>query len=149
MKILVIGGTGTVGSQVVRELLARKVVVQVLTRNAEKAKALPAGVEGVIGDLLDPKSVCAVFKGVDGVFMLLAVSTTETHEGLMAINGMRMAGIKQIIYMSVHNLEQALYLPHIGSKFPIEAVVKPPGSRTRYCDRTTSSRTITGLEMPS
>jgi uncharacterized protein YbjT (DUF2867 family) len=127
MKILVIGGTGTVGSQVVRDLLARKVVVQVLTRNAEKAKALPAGVEPVIGDLLDPKSVCAVFKGVDGVFMLLAVSTTETHEGLMAINGMRMAGIKQIIYMSVHNLEQALYLPHIGSKFPIEAVVKASG----------------------
>jgi uncharacterized protein YbjT (DUF2867 family) len=127
MKILVIGGTGTVGSQVVRELLARKVVVQVLTRNAEKAKALPTGVEGVIGDLLDPKSVRAVFEGADGVFMLLAVSTTETHEGLMAINGMRMAGIKRIVYLSAHHLEQALYLPHIGSKFPIEAVVKASG----------------------
>ena len=127
MKVLVIGGTGTVGSHVVRELLARKVVVQVLTRSEDKVKGLPEGVEGVIGDLLDPKSVRAVFKGTDGVFMLLAVSTTETHEGLMAINGMRMAGVKKIVYMSVHNLEQALYLPHIGSKFPIEAVVKASG----------------------
>jgi uncharacterized protein YbjT (DUF2867 family) len=127
MKVLVIGGTGTVGSHVVRELLARKVVVQVLTRSEDKVKSLPGGVEGVIGDLLDPKSVRSVFKDADGVFTLLAVSATETHEGLMAINGMRMAGVKKIVYMSVHNLEQALYLPHIGSKFPIEAVVKASG----------------------
>jgi uncharacterized protein YbjT (DUF2867 family) len=32
MRILVIGGIGTVGSHVVRELLARKAVVKVLTR---------------------------------------------------------------------------------------------------------------------
>jgi uncharacterized protein YbjT (DUF2867 family) len=127
MKVLVIGGTGTVGSHVVRELLARKVVVQVLTRSEDKVKSLPGGVEGIIGDLLDPKSVRSVFKGADGVFMLLAVSATETHEGLMAINGMRMAGVKKIVYMSAHNLEQALYLPHIGSKFAIEAVVKASG----------------------
>ncbi|HWR58836.1 MAG TPA: NAD(P)H-binding protein, partial [Thermodesulfovibrionales bacterium] len=69
MKILVIGGTGTVGSQVVQELLARKAVVRVLTRSEEKAKTLPSGVESVVGDLLNPDTVRSVFKGVDGVFM--------------------------------------------------------------------------------
>lgn len=127
MKILVIGGTGTVGSRVVHELLARKAVVQVLTRSADKAKGLPAGAQGVIGDLLDPGTVRSVFKGVDGVFMLIAVSTTETHEGIMAVNGMRMAGVKRVVYMSVHNLEQALHLPHFGSKLPVENVVKASG----------------------
>lgn len=127
MKILVIGGTGTVGSQVVRELLAREVVVQVLTRSQEKAKGLPTGVEAVIGDLLNPGTVRSVFNGVDGVFMLLAVSTSETHEGLMALNGMRMSGIKYIAYMSVHNLEQGVCLPHIGSKLAIESGLKISG----------------------
>ena len=127
MKVLVIGGTGTVGSQVVRELLARKMVVQVLTRNEDKTKSLPSGAEGIIGDLLDPKTVRSVFTGVDSVFLLLAVSTSETHEGLMAVNGMRMSGVKHIVYMSVHNLEQALHLPHIGSKLPIETAVKASG----------------------
>jgi uncharacterized protein YbjT (DUF2867 family) len=127
MKVLVIGGTGAVGSQVVRELLARKVAVQVLTRSEDKAKGLPAGAEGVIGDLLDPKTVRSAFKGVDGVFMLLAVTTTETHEGLMAVNGMRLGGVKKIVYMSVLNLEKAVYLPHFGSKLPIETVVKTSG----------------------
>src|SRR5688572_15645510 len=48
MKILVTGGTGTVGSQVVRELLGRGVDVQVLTRDPAKAQRLPTGVEGVV-----------------------------------------------------------------------------------------------------
>ena len=55
MNILVLGGTGTVGSQVVNELLARDVDVRVLTRSTEKVESLPDGVEGVIGDLLEPE----------------------------------------------------------------------------------------------
>jgi len=91
MKILVIGGTGMVGSQVARELLARGAEVSVLTRNAQKAGALPRGMRAVTGDLLDPKTVRSVFAGQDGVFLLNPVSATETHEGLMAVNGARMA----------------------------------------------------------
>jgi uncharacterized protein YbjT (DUF2867 family) len=127
MKILIIGGTGTVGSQVVRELLARKMDVRVLTRNADRAKSLPADAQGVTGDLLDPGTVRSVFRGIDGVFMLNAVSATETHEGLMALNGIRMSGVKRLVYMSAHNLDQALHLPHVGSKLPIESVVKSSG----------------------
>jgi uncharacterized protein YbjT (DUF2867 family) len=127
MKILVIGGTGTVGSHVVHELLARKASVQVLTRKADHAKGLPTGAEGVIGDLLEPGTVRSIFQEVDKVFMLLTVSTTETHEGLMALNGMLTSGVKHIAYMSVYNLEQALHLPHFGSKLPIETVLKTSG----------------------
>jgi uncharacterized protein YbjT (DUF2867 family) len=127
MKILVIGGTGGVGSHVVRELLHRRVNPVVLTRSAEKAKSLPAGVEGVVGDLLDPATVRSVFKSADGVFMITAVSTTETHEGLMAVNGAGMAGVKRFVYMSVHNVDQAPHLPHFGAKLPIEAALKKSG----------------------
>ena len=64
-----------------------------LTRNAEKAAKLPRGLRGVTGDLLDPKTVRSVFAGQEGVFLLNPVSATETHEGLMAVNGARMAGV--------------------------------------------------------
>ncbi len=127
MKTLVIGGTGTVGSQVVRELLNRKMAVQVLTRTADKAKNLPAGAQGVTGDLLNPNTVRSVFNGVDGVFMLNAVSTTETHEGLMALNGARLAGVKRFVYMSVHDLDHAPHLPHFGAKIPIEIALQSSG----------------------
>ena len=127
MKVLVIGGTGTVGSQVVRELVGRGVDVQVLTRDAAKSGALPRGAVGVTGDLLDPKTIRKVFQGMDGVFLLNALGPVETHEGLMAVNGARMAGVKRIVYMSVHDVEKAPHLPHFGSKLPIQTAIEASG----------------------
>lgn len=84
MKVLVLGATGSVGSAVVRSLLKGGASVAALTRSADKAKTLPAGVEARIGDLNDPYKVGDAFKGVDAVFLLNAVSPTETQEGLFA-----------------------------------------------------------------
>lgn len=127
MSVLVIGGTGLVGSQVVRELTARGAKIRVLTRSAEKAKNLPEGVEAATGDLLDPASVRSVFKGVEDVFLVNSVSATESHEGLMAVCGARLAGVGRIAYLSVHHVDQAPYLPHFGSKVGIESAVKASG----------------------
>jgi uncharacterized protein YbjT (DUF2867 family) len=49
MKILVIGGTGHAGSEVVKELKKRDADVRVLVRKPD-VKSLP-GVEVVVGDL--------------------------------------------------------------------------------------------------
>ena len=69
MKILVTGGTGTVGKEVVTALLRHGASVRVLTRNKE-AK-LPDGAEVAIGDLLDPDSVRSALNGVDKLFLLV------------------------------------------------------------------------------
>jgi len=127
MKALVIGGTGAVGSQVVRELQARNAEVLILTRKAEKLKSLPAGTRGVVGDLLDPGTVRSIFRGVDCVFLLNVVSPAETHEGLMAVNGARMAGVRRLVYLSVQEADRAAHLPHFGSKLLVETVIKASG----------------------
>ncbi|MFD6415054.1 NAD(P)H-binding protein [Streptomyces sp. NPDC060194] len=69
MKILVTGATGTVGSQVVTELLARGASVRALTRDPAKAD-LPPEVEVVRGDLTDPATLTGVFDGVSGVHLI-------------------------------------------------------------------------------
>ena len=79
MKTLVAGGTGTVGSQVVQGLIAHGEKVTVLTRSAEKSKALPGGVAGVVGDLRDPRSLPKAFEGIDSVFLLTAWSEDEAE----------------------------------------------------------------------
>lgn len=125
MHILVTGGTGTVGSAVVRELLARQQQVSVLTRDA--SKPLPAGATAVEGNLLDVASVRRIFTGVDAVFLLNAVSQTEVSEALMALTAMRTAGVKRVVYLSVHDAHKGAWLPHFGSKIAVEEALKVSG----------------------
>ncbi|MFI6007361.1 SDR family oxidoreductase [Streptomyces sp. NPDC051243] len=68
-KVLVTGATGTVGRQVVAELLARGHEVRALTRDAAKAD-LPAGVEVVQGDLTEPDTLIPALDGVTGLHLI-------------------------------------------------------------------------------
>jgi uncharacterized protein YbjT (DUF2867 family) len=84
MKILVIGGTGHVGSEVVKELKKRDADVRVLVRKPD-VKSLP-GVETVVGDLLNPVSIEKALEGVDKLYLLNAVTPDELTQGLIAYN---------------------------------------------------------------
>ncbi len=125
MRVLVIGGTGTVGSQVVRELAKRHVDVVVLTRDG--SKPLPVGARSVVGDILDPATVRSAFAGVEGAFLLHPVSQTEAHEGLMALNGARLAGLRRAVYLSAHQADRLPWIPHFGTKLAIEAALRDSG----------------------
>lgn len=58
MRVLVLGGTGFLGSRVVPKLVARGVEVTVVTRRASELPGLRArGVEGLVGDLVKPDSI--------------------------------------------------------------------------------------------
>ena len=126
MSILVTGGTGQVGSLVVKELVARGADVKILTRDPGKVHAAK-GITAVAGDLLEPATVKRVFDGVDGVFLLNAVSRTESSEALMAITGMRFTGVTRVVYLSVQDADVAAWLPHFGAKVGAEAALEVSG----------------------
>jgi len=67
--ILVIGGTGTVGHQVVSRLAARGARVRALVRNPSGA-SLPPQVEVVRGDLTLPETLDGCLDGIDTVFLV-------------------------------------------------------------------------------
>ncbi len=127
MSHLILGGTGTVGSAVVRGLLARGEEVRVLTRSAERAAALPEGARAVIGDLGDPSTYEQVFAGARTLFLLNGVVSTELQEGLAAVNEARRAGIGRIVYLSVHDVEKGPHVPHFASKLGVERAIEASG----------------------
>lgn len=127
MRILVTGGTGMVGSHLVRELAGGRHDIQVLTRDPSKARALPGRVTAVTGDLREPATVRRIFDGIDAVFLVNTVSPTEAHEGLMAVAGMREASVKRVVYLSVQAADRAAWLPHFGSKVGVEAAIQRSG----------------------
>lgn len=127
MRIVVTGGTGTVGSQVVKELAGKGHEVAVLTREPSKVRSLPAGVRAVQGDLQSPQTVRTAFRDAEGVFLLNAVSQTETSEALMAVTALRDTPVKRVVYVSVQHADRAPWLPHFGSKVGIEEGLKRSG----------------------
>ncbi len=127
MKVLVIGGTGTVGSTVVRQLRQGGHDPRVMTRSVEKAARLPPGTAHVVADLEQPASLPAAFAGVDGVFLLAAVSRTETAQGLAGVAAAQAAGAQRIVYLSVFMAPGADVVPHIATKIPVEQAVQTSG----------------------
>jgi uncharacterized protein YbjT (DUF2867 family) len=127
MKILVIGGTGTVGSAVVSGLLKQGAMVRVMSHSPDKLKKLLAAVEGFRADLDDPDTLPAAFNGIDGVFLLNAVGLNETDEGLFAVSAAKAAAVKKIVYLSVCMPEGSEKIPHFRSKLPVEKAIRESG----------------------
>src|ERR1700680_2554747 len=122
MKILVIGGTGHVGAEVVKELKRRDADVRVLVRKPD-VKSLP-GAEMVVGDLLDPVSIDKALHGVDKLYLLNAVSPDELTQGLIAYDLARKLKLKHIVYHSVFRVEHFKDVPHFASKLAIESALR-------------------------
>lgn len=127
MTLLVVGGTGQVGSEVVKRLVERGKRVRVPTRSAEKASRLPDGVDGVVGDLADPTTYGAIFDGATAMFLLNPLSTDELQQGLAAVNEARRVGVGHVVYQSVADAEIAPHVPHFAAKVAIEWALRESG----------------------
>lgn len=127
MRHLVLGGTGTVGSRVVTALLEAGEDVRVPSRSRDGLDSLPAGAEGVQGDLEDPTTYDRIFGGVDRMFLLNPVSLSELHQGLAALSEARRAGVERVVYLSVHDVEKGAHIPHFSSKIAVERALAESG----------------------
>ncbi|MFI9168356.1 NAD(P)H-binding protein [Streptomyces lincolnensis] len=96
--ILVTGATGTIGSEVVRQLAARGDKVRALTRDPARAR-VPHGVEVVRGDYLDPGSLEAALSGVTAAF-LVGVPGPGTRHDVDLVAAARAAGVRRLVKLS-------------------------------------------------
>lgn len=124
MKILVTGGTGKVGSEVIKELCKRGAQVRALIRKPEASARLPEGVEVAVGDLLDPVAVGRALDGVDKLYLLNAVAPDEVTQGLIAYDIAKRTGLSHVVYHSVFRADEFKDVPHFASKVVIEAALR-------------------------
>ena len=124
MKVLAIGGTGKVGSAVVKELVRRGADVRALVRNKDGGSKMPPQVETVAGDLLDPVSVENALDGVDKLYLLNAVVPDELTQGLIAYGLAKKRKLQHIVYHSVFRVQHFPDVPHFASKMAIESALR-------------------------
>jgi uncharacterized protein YbjT (DUF2867 family) len=93
--ILVTGATGNIGRELVRTLAGAGEEVRALIRRDADRSGLPAGVEGVIGDLNRPETLSAPLADVRGVHLL---SGYQDMPGVVA--EIRRAGVEHVVLQS-------------------------------------------------
>jgi len=124
MKILVIGGTGTVGRSLTRELVERGADVRVVTRDPDKARD---GVEAVAGDLADPASLALAFDEIEAAYLLTPLVPDEADLGRNAVATARDAGLPRLVFQSVHRVDEGAHVPHFATKIEIRQAIEAAG----------------------
>jgi len=100
--ILVVGATGTVGSEVVRQLRTVGQDVRALVRTAEKASAAEAdGATAVLGDVAQPDSLGPALEGIDHVFLVLPGAEDQVRLESNVIDAVKAAGDIHLVKLSV------------------------------------------------
>ena len=96
--ILVTGATGTVGREVVAQLLVAGEKVRALTRNPSRAH-LDEQVELVAGDFNQPETLAKAVEGVESIFSLAFGPQLAIQEASLAQAGQK-AGAQHIVKLS-------------------------------------------------
>jgi UDP-glucose 4-epimerase len=104
MKILVTGGTGLVGSRLLKRMVAAGVDCRAVVR---PGKTLPAGVAAVEADLLNPAFLTAAVEGVSAIVHLAAVLRTPDEADIWKAN---VDGTRNLIVAAKQHAPQARFI---------------------------------------
>ena len=136
MTLLIVGGTGTLGRQIVRKALEDGFQVRCIVRNKRAANFLREwGAELVYGDLTMPETLPLSFQGVTAV---IDASTTRPEDDakmvdvdwygkLMLIEMAKRVNIKRFVFFSIVNAEQYPSITLMQQKANIEKVLRNSG----------------------
>jgi uncharacterized protein YbjT (DUF2867 family) len=124
--VLVVGGTGMLGGQVVTELLSRGKQVRALVRPTSDVTRLQgAGVEIARGDMMDPGSLLHAMNHADAVISTAAGYTRHSKGDTdkIDITGNRnladaasRAGVRRFVFTSILTCDQTPQIPHFWHK---------------------------------
>lgn len=137
MTILVVGATGTLGRQIVRQATAMGYPVRCTVRNVRRAAFLREwGAELVYADLKSPETLPNALKGIT---VIIDAATLRPEEELSKleevdlvgkfalIKAAQLAGIKRYIFFSISNSASYPYIPLMNAKSRVEKALQSSG----------------------
>jgi uncharacterized protein YbjT (DUF2867 family) len=137
--ILIAGGTGTLGTLLVRALTTSGETVRVLTRDAGRATALLAtGVEAIVGDARDPATAAEASNGCATVISAIhgftggrgiSPATVDRDANLTLLRAAARNRVEQLVLVSVHGAAATHPMSLHRMKYAAEQAVISSGLR--------------------
>jgi NAD(P)H dehydrogenase (quinone) len=128
--VLVIGASGKVGSQVVKELDANHegiARVRLATSRAETAEQWrQEGRQAVVLDFDDPQTLPSALDGVDRVFMVTGYTAAMLYQSKHLVDAAAAAGVKFIVHLGVYSSGRDR-IPHFTWHDMVESYIKASG----------------------
>ncbi|HND46948.1 MAG: SDR family oxidoreductase [Chloroflexota bacterium] len=128
--ILVIGALGNVGTEVVRQILARGGNVRAADMDVNKLRErLGDSVEAVRFDFTDPTTYEATFKGVQKMFYMRPPHITNIQRDMApSMDAAKRAGVTHAVFLSLIGIESTKYVPH----YKVETYLKAINMQTTF-----------------
>ena len=136
MSILVIGGTGTLGRQIVKQALDEGYQVKCLVRDFRRSAFLKDwGAELVYGDLSIPSTLPLALKGVKVVIDSATIRSTNNYTAetvdwrgkLALIEAAKLVNIQKFIYFSILNASKNTSIPLLDLKIKVGSELEKSG----------------------
>jgi uncharacterized protein YbjT (DUF2867 family) len=132
----VVGGTGTLGRQVVKQALDEGYSVKCLVRDFRRSAFLKDwGAELIYGDLSIPSTLPLALKGVKVIIDSATIRSTSNYTSetidwrgkLALLEASKLIGVKKFIYFSVLNASKNTSIPLLDLKIKVEKELEESG----------------------
>jgi uncharacterized protein YbjT (DUF2867 family) len=136
MSILVIGGTGTLGRQIVKQALDEGYQVKCLVRDFRRGSFLKDwGAELIYGDLAIPSTIPLALKNVNTIIDAATIRSTSSYTSetvdwrgkLALIEAAKLIGINKIISFTILNASSNPTIPLLDLKLQVERKITTSG----------------------
>jgi uncharacterized protein YbjT (DUF2867 family) len=137
VSVLLVGGTGHLGPELIRVLAGTGREPRVLTRNATRAReALGDGVELAEGDVRDPASLAGPLDGITTVISAFSgfgdpkgpgTGTIDRDGNVALVRAARLAGVEHFVLLSVTQASPDHPMELMRSKHAAEEELKASG----------------------
>ncbi len=123
--VLVTGGTGTLGREVVKHLLLKQYRTRILSR--QSSPPVPPGVEVITGDFMAGSGLREAVAGVDAIIHCANLPQSEPMSGVEGTRSLlqtaHASGSPHFIYISIVGIDRSAY-PYYAAKRATEEVIE-------------------------